>query len=216
MSEYIPLFLALAVLAVAPFAALMVTSFAKIVIVLGLLRQALGLQQVPPNMVLNGIALVMTVYVMAPVFMEVGDNIRSQGKTVMQFKSMDDLGGAFDAARAPLTAFLTKHSEIRDRKFFQNTASRLWPKERASQLREDDLLVLVPAFTVSELTTAFRIGFILFLAFLIVDLIVASVLLAMGMSMVSPTVVSIPFKLLLFVVLDGWARLLQGLVSGYA
>jgi type III secretion protein R len=207
MSEYIPLFLALAALSAAPFMALMVTSFAKIVVVLGLLRQALGLQQVPPNMVLNGIALVMTVYVMAPVFMEIGDNMRSQGKTVMQFKSMDDISGAFDAARAPLSVFLTKHSEIRDRKFFQTTAYKL---------REDDFLVLVPAFTVSELTAAFRIGFMLFLAFLIVDLIVASVLLALGMSMVSPTVVSIPFKLLLFVVLDGWARLLQGLVPGYA
>jgi type III secretion protein R len=216
MSEYIPLFLALAALSAAPFMALMVTSFAKIVVVLGLLRQALGLQQVPPNMVLNGIALVMTVYVMAPVFMEIGDNMRSQGKTVMQFKSMDDISGAFDAARAPLSVFLTKHSEIRDRKFFQTTAYKLWPKERAAQLREDDFLVLVPAFTVSELTAAFRIGFMLFLAFLIVDLIVASVLLALGMSMVSPTVVSIPFKLLLFVVLDGWARLLQGLVTGYA
>lgn len=215
MSEYLPLFVALGALAVLPFVALMVTSFAKIVIVLGLLRQALGLQQVPPNMVLNGIAIVLTLYVMAPVVMDAGDALRSREQSLSSIKKLEDLGGMYDSVAAPLRGFLLKHSETRDRKFFLRTAARLWPAERARNLQEEDMLVLVPAFTVSELSEAFRIGFILFLAFLIVDLIVANVLVAMGMSMVSPTLISVPFKLLLFVLLDGWARLLQGLVLGY-
>lgn len=215
MSEYLPILLAIGALAMLPFIALMVTSFAKFVIVLGLLRQALGLQQVPPNMVLNGIALVLTLYVMAPVAMEAGDNLRASGRGLGSFKTIEDIGGAYDAVSTPLRTFLMKHSEPRDRKFFLRTASRLWPAERASTLKEEDLLVVVPAFTVTELSEAFRIGFMLFLAFLVIDLIIANILLALGMSMVSPTIISVPFKLLLFVLLDGWARLLQGLVIGY-
>lgn len=215
MVEYMPVLIALGALALMPFVALMVTSFAKIVIVLGLLRQALGLQQVPPNMVLNGIALVMTLYVMAPVAMDAGDSLRGRGYSLSDMRRLEDVGVAYDAVAQPLREFLYEHSDPRDRKFFQRTAGRLWSQERARNLDERDMLVLVPAFTVSELTEAFRIGFILFLAFLIVDLIVANVLLALGMSMVSPTLISVPFKLLLFVVLDGWARLLQGLVLGY-
>ena len=215
MSEFLPILLALAGLALLPFVAMMVTSFAKFVIVLGLLRQALGLQQVPPNMVLNGIALVMSLYVMAPVMMQAGDNLRARGG-VPSFQKAEDLGAAYDAVATPLREFLLKHSEERDRLFFVRSAARLWPAARAEQLREDDMLVLVPGFTVSELTSAFKTGFILYLAFLLIDLIVANILLALGMSMVSPTIIAVPFKLLLFVALDGWARLLQGLVLGYA
>ncbi|WP_407924134.1 type III secretion system export apparatus subunit SctR [Piscinibacter terrae] len=215
MSEYLPILIAIGALALLPFVALMVTSFAKIVIVLGLLRQALGLQQVPPNMVLNGIALVLTVYVMAPVVMEASDRLRAEGHGLSSFKTVDDIGVGYDAVATPLRAFLQKHAEARDRKFFLRTAARLWPEERARNLKEDDMLVLVPAFTVTELGEAFRIGFVLFVAFLIIDLVVANILLALGMSMVSPTIISVPFKLLLFVMLDGWARLLQGLVLGY-
>jgi type III secretion protein R len=216
MSEFLPIILALAGLALLPFVALMVTSFAKFVIVLGLLRQALGLQQVPPNMVLNGIAMVMTLYVMAPVMMQAGDNLRERARGGAAFQKVEDISAAYDAVATPLREFLVKHSEERDRQFFMRSATRLWPAERAQQLRDDDMLVLVPGFTISELTAAFKTGFILYLAFLLVDLIVANILLALGMSMVSPTLISVPFKLLLFVALDGWARLLQGLVLSYA
>lgn len=216
MSEILPFLFMLLALSLAPFAALMVTSFAKIVIVLGLLRQALGLQQVPPNMVLNGIAIVLTVYVMAPVGMDAADAMKSRGVSAATIKSVSDVGVVFDAAAGPVRSFLLQHSDERDRRFFLRSAAKLWPAERAQALKEDDLLVLVPAFTVTELTEAFRIGFTLFLAFLIVDLVVANIVLALGMTMVSPTLISVPFKLLLFVVLDGWARLLQGLVTGYA
>lgn len=215
MTEYLPIMLAIGALAVLPFVALMVTSFAKTVVVLGLLRQALGLQQVPPNMVLNGIALILTLYVMTPVALDASDNLHKNGHTLSSFKTMEDIGIAYDAVAEPLRGFLFKHSELRDRRFFQRTATRLWPAERSRDLKENDLMVVIPAFVVTELTEAFRIGFMLFLAFLIVDLIVANILLAMGMSMVSPTIISIPFKILLLVALDGWARLLQGIVLGY-
>jgi type III secretion protein R len=215
MAEFLPLIVVLAALAVAPFAAIMVTSYAKIVIILGLLRQSLGLQQVPPNMVINGIAIVLTLYVMSPVGIEINDNLRSTGKSFSTLSKMEDFKSLLDAGEPPLVTFLSKHSTERDRLFFQRTAARLWPAGKAREAGEADLLVLVPAFTVSELTEAFKVGFMLFLAFLIVDLIVANVLLALGMSMVSPTLLSIPFKLLLFVMLDGWARLLQGVVLTY-
>jgi type III secretion protein R len=215
MTEFLPVIIAIGALALLPFVALMVTCFAKIVIVLGLLRQALGLQQVPPNMVLNGIALVLTIYVMAPVMMDGADSMKKDGRSISTLKSIEDMGKAYDAVSEPLRVFLEKHAEMRDRKFFQRTAVRLWPEEKSRNLKDNDMLVLVPAFIVTELSEAFRIGFVLFLAFLIVDLIVSVVLLSMGMSMVSPTIISVPFKILLFVVLDGWARLLQGLVLGY-
>ena len=216
MTEYLPIIIAIGALALLPFVALMVTSFAKIVIVLGLLRQALGLQQIPPNMVLNGIALILTIYVMAPVAMEASDNLQKNGQNISSFKTLNDIGGAYGSLSEPLRRFLVSHTELRDRKFFQRTATRLWPKERAASLKDDDMMVLIPAFVVTELTSAFRIGFILFLAFLLIDLIVANILLALGMSMVSPTIISVPFKILLFIVLDGWARLLQGIVLSYA
>jgi type III secretion protein R len=111
--------------------------------------------------------------------------------------------------------FLQKHTQERERQFFLKSASTIWPKERADKLRADDFMVMVPSFTLSELTRAFQIGFILYLVFVVVDLIVATVLLALGMSMISPTTISLPFKLLLFVMLDGWTRLIHGLVLSY-
>jgi type III secretion protein R len=118
-------------------------------------------------------------------------------------------------ARQPLQEFLGKHAQPREREFFVKSAVKLWPEAQARALRNDDLMVLVPAFTVSELTAAFKIGFIVYLAFVIVDLVVANVLVALGMMMFSPTVVSVPLKLLLFVLLDGWAKLIHGLILTY-
>ena len=120
-----------------------------------------------------------------------------------------------DAAAPPIRAFLMKHAPERERRFFVKSAGNLWPVERVQRLQADDLLVLVPSFAISELTRAFQIGFVLYLVFVVVDLIVATVLLALGMSMISPTTISLPFKLLLFVVLDGWTRLVHGLVMSY-
>lgn len=199
---------------VAPFAALMMTSYTKLVIVFGLLRAALGLQQTPPNMVLNGIAVILTIYIMAPVGMAIGDTLRGRALGVPG-QAAGDIAAVLDAARPPVRDFLLKHTRERERQFFLKSAAQVWPKERAAALAEDDLIVLVPSFALSELTRAFQIGFVIYLVFVVVDLIVATVLLALGMSMLAPTTVSLPFKLLLFVMLDGWARLVHGLVLSY-
>ena len=199
---------------VAPFVALMMTSYTKLVIVFGLLRTALGLQQTPPNMVLNGLAIILSIYIMAPIGMDIGDALRGHQFGV-KGESAQDVSAVLDAAKAPIKAFLQKHTHDRDRRFFLKSAENIWPKARAAALQPDDFLVLVPSFTLSELTRAFQIGFVLYIVFVVVDLIVATVLLALGMSMISPTTISLPFKLLLFVILDGWTRLIHGLVMSY-
>jgi type III secretion protein R len=197
----------------APFAALMVTSYTKLVIVFGLLRAALGLQQTPPNMVINGIAIILSVYIMAPIGMEATDMLK--GRSFSGKTSTGDVLAVFDAVKTPVKGFLQKHTIERERQFFHKTATSIWPKERAETLSVDDFMVLVPSFMLSELTRAFQIGFIIYLVFIVVDLIVATVLLSLGMSMISPTTISLPFKLLLFVTLDGWSRLVHGLVLSY-
>jgi type III secretion protein R len=201
-------------LAVLPFAAMVVTSYTKIAIVLGLLRNALGVQQVPPNMVLNGVAIILTCYIMAPVLMEAGDSMERSSRSA-RGGSTEQIMDAASAAREPFRRFLQKHANEREVQFFLRSATQIWLAEQAARLGKDDLIVLAPAFLLSELTAAFRIGFLLYLAFVVVDIVIANVLLAMGLSQVSPTSVAIPFKLLLFVSLDGWSRLVHGLVLSY-
>ena len=199
---------------VLPFVALMMTCYTKLVIVFGLLRTALGLQQTPPNIVLNGIAIILSVYVMKPVAMDIGDNFKLH-PPIASASAAEQIFSGLRAAEAPMTAFLKKHSRLRERQFFLRTAAQIWPPHRAQMLTEEDFMVLIPSFALSEITRAFQIGFVLYLVFVVVDLIVATVLLALGMSMISPSTVSLPFKLLLFVVLDGWTRLIQALVLSY-
>ncbi|MDO5626331.1 MAG: type III secretion system export apparatus subunit SctR [Pseudomonadota bacterium] len=200
------------VVALAPFVGVMVTSFTKIIVVLSLLRNALGLQQVPPNVVLNGMALVLTIYVMLPVGMDMAERARAVENPG---GSTEGLMAVADASKEPLRDFLVKHSTPAQRAFFLKTAQRNLSPERAAQLTERDFVIVVPAFTVSELSAAFQIGFLIFLPFLIIDLIVANILMAMGMMMLSPTTISLPFKLLLFVLVDGWVKLSHGLVLSY-
>ncbi|MCA8023432.1 type III secretion system export apparatus subunit SctR [Burkholderia metallica] len=195
-----------------PFVAMVVTSYAKVVVVLGLLRNALGVQQVPPNMVLNGIAILVSVYVMAPIGMMAAKTL--SGQSISPQSSQAVLQAA-DAAREPFRKFLIKHTQEREKRFFMRSASVVWPKEEAQALRETDLIVLAPAFTLTELTDAFKIGFLLYVTFIVIDLIIANVLLSMGLNQVSPTNVAIPFKLLLFVAMDGWSTLIHGLVLTY-
>lgn len=309
-------------LALAPFVAVMVTSFTKIVVVLSLLRNALGLQQVPPNVVINGLAIVLSIYVMYPVILDVNDAVqarlegrpppaavqrqidaRARQQAIREGRPIDvrpaattgadtaapppsspaaadalaaeaqaqgnagaqvdpmfaavrggssndprdtaapapqglaeevtrsaegaapaAASGSFDtnrmllmidAGKEPLRTFLIQHSSDAERAFFLRSVQRMLPPERRDGLTPDDFIVIVPAFTVSELTAAFQIGFLIFLPFLIIDLVVANILLALGMMMLSPTTVSLPFKLLLFVLIDGWAKLVHGLVLTY-
>jgi type III secretion protein R len=204
--------LTIVLLAMAPFAAAMVTSFTKIVVVLSLLRNALGLQQVPPNVVLNGMAMILTLYVMYPVGVQMKEGLQmsnpgSSGPVALM--------EGFEGAKEPLRAFLIRHSSPRERAFFLRTAQQSMPKDQGAQISEHDFLVVLPSFTVSELSAAFQIGFLVFLPFLVIDLVVSNILLSMGMQMLSPSTVSLPFKLLLFVLADGWVKLAHGLVLSY-
>jgi type III secretion protein R len=205
----------LGAVALLPFLALLVTSFTKIVVVLGLLRQALGLQQVPPNMVVNALALILSVYVMAPIGMHAADTLKEKLQGPISSRRFEDVTVIYQSISTPLRGFLQKHTTDHDRAFFVRSAAKLWPADEASQVHADDMLVLIPSFTLNELTSAFQIGFVIYLAFVVIDLIVGNVLLALGMQMLSPTTISTPFKLLLFVALDGWERLVHGLVLSY-
>jgi len=211
----VSLLLILLGMAALPFAAMVVTSYAKIVVVLGLLRNAIGVQQVPPNMVLNGIALIVSCYIMAPIIMD-ASNAMGLGRPLAGAPTgAQQMLAAVDTAREPFRRFLDKHAHEREKQFFLRSAELVWPAQQAKLLKKDDLLVLAPSFLLTEMAAAFRIGFLLYLAFIVVDIVIANVLLAMGLSQVTPTNVAIPFKLLLFVVLDGWSRLVHGLVLTY-
>jgi type III secretion protein R len=211
-SDPIVLIVVLIALSLAPFVAIMVTSFVKLVVVLRLLRNALGIQQIPPNMVLNGLATILSIYIMAPVAQKTYERLE---KVEHAPRTIREAGAIAKDAIEPLRGFLLRHASVRERRFFHRSASQLWSKEEAAGLTDDSLLVLLPAFTVSELTSAFKIGFLIYLPFIVIDLIVSNILMAMGMMMVSPTTISLPFKLLLFVLIDGWTRLVHGLMLTY-
>jgi type III secretion protein R len=194
-----------------PFAAVMATSFTKIVIVFALLKNAMGIPQIPPAMVTNGLALILTAFIMAPVLDKMIPSINATpGKQV----SMDP-AKVFSDTREPLREFLSKQTTEDQRQFFMTSATRIWPESMRAGLKSDHLLILLPSFTISEINKAFKIGFLIYLVFVIIDLVVANVLLALGMSMMQPTMVSAPLKLLLFLAVDGWNRLVQLLVLSY-
>ena len=205
----------LAAMGLAPFVVLMLTSFAKMSVVLSISRNALGSPSLPPTTVLTGLAVILSAHVMYPVAQDMYD----AGKAAYeQSNSADEFGSALHAgavAVSPLRAFLVKHGREEDRAMFLDLARQLRGEARAKEVSENDLVVVVPAFVISELKSAFQIGFLIFLPFLVVDMLVANVLMALGMSTLSPTQVSLPFKLLLFVMVDGWHLLAQGLVLGY-
>lgn len=201
-------------LAIAPFFAVMVTSFTKIVVTLSLLRNALGLQQVPPNIVLNGLALVLSLYVMYPVGQRMQAAVAQSHQTHVM-GSTTSLMDTANVAKEPLRDFLIKHSDPNERAFFLKTAQRVADPDRALDMSDRDFVVITPAFVVKELSLAFQIGFLIFLPFLVIDLVISNILLAMGMMMLSPTTISLPFKLLLFVLVDGWVKLAHGLVLSY-
>ncbi len=212
--------LALSLLSLLPFLLMMSTSFVKFSVVFAILRSALGLQQVPPPAVTTGLALVLTAYVMAPVGTQAYDAVQpllmeSSGQDVVSPGGAQMVLEAVSRAREPLRAFLFKHAHPKERAAFHQMALRMGPPSWKESLKDTDLLVLVPAFTVSELTEAFMIGFLIFLPFLVIDMVVSNLLLAMGMHMLSPVTISMPFKLLLFVLVDGWDLLVRGLVQGY-
>ncbi len=189
-----------------PAALLMMTGFTRIIIVLSLLRQALGTQSSPPNQVLVGLALFLTFFVMSPVL----DKVYSEAYQPLSENKIS-MQEALDKASAPLKAFMMKQTREGDLALFLKMAQT----EKMQTPDDVPLRVLVPAFMTSELKTAFQIGFAIFIPFLIIDMVVASVLMSMGMMMVSPAIVSLPFKLMLFVLVDGWQLLLGSLVQSF-
>jgi type III secretion protein R len=216
----IGLMLVLAALALLPFVLIMCTSFLKIVVVLSIVRNALGTPQIPPTQVLTGLAIILTAYVMAPtgaaIYREIGPVMdQGRGADLTSSASVDAMLAAADRAKEPARAFLVKHSRASDRASFLQLARRMRAPEDRASLGDRDFLVLAPSFVVSELTEAFQIGFLLFVPFLVLDMLVANLLLALGMQMLSPNTVSLPFKLLLFVLVDGWRLLTRGLIAGY-
>jgi type III secretion protein R len=199
-------------LGLVPFAVVTITAFMKIAVVMFLVRNALGVQQTPPNLVLYGIAIVLTVYLTAPVIGDVYARLTSPGYDYQQFSEWER---AAQDAREPVRDYLMRFTEEDERRFFLDATAKIWPPEARAQAKTDDLVILVPSFVISELTRAFEIGFLLYLPFIVIDLVISNILLAMGMMMVSPLVISVPFKLFLFVLVDGWSRLLHGLILSY-
>jgi len=208
----------LAGLALVPFFLVMVTSFVKIAVVLSILRTAIGVQQAPPNQVITALAMVLSMYVMAPVAIEAWEAAEPQvaemeaGKFDPTISNYQTLG---ESAMAPLRTFLLKHSDDEERVQLYELALQLRTEEQRKSVTPDDLLIVIPAFVLTELKEAFTIGFVLFVPFILVDLVVANILLSLGMHMLSPTTVSLPFKLLLFVLVDGWTLVIRGLLLGY-
>ncbi len=206
VSSAVQILVVLTVLSLAPAILLMLTSFTRIVIVLSLLRQAVGIQQLPPNQVIVGLSLFLTVFVMAPVGQEINRVAVEpyMGKQISQTE-------AFTRALEPLRAFMLRQTRQPDLALMVQLGKIPQPKT----VGDLPTHVLIPAFALSEIKTAFQMGFVLFVPFLIIDMVVASVLMSMGMLMLPPVMISLPFKLLLFVLADGWHLVIRALVAGY-
>ena len=260
-------------LSLLPFVAMIATSYLKIVVVMSLIRNALGIQSIPPNMVVNALAMILTFYIMAPIMGESWNIAKTElaktsGNATQQQSANWTIGplqsvaatnapaaaqtavaqaapaqsgqvtspqnvlktiptplvatnyffetDAVVKAAEPFRAFLAKHTTPRERAFFVHTAEQLWGKDgEPAKVDTESFYILIPSFCVSELTKAFQIGFLVYLPFIAIDIIVSNILLAMGMMMVSPVTISLPFKLLLFVMVNGWTLLIQGLIRGY-
>jgi len=196
----------LTILSLAPAILILMTSFTRLVVVFHFLRQAMGTQQSPPNQVLIGLSLFITFFVMSPVWQTVyGDALRPYLNKEASY------GEAFERAKAPVRKFMLQNTREKDIALFVKTAK----VKRPFTKQDVPLLVLIPAFVISELKTAFIIGFVLYVPFLVIDMVVASVLLSMGMMMLPPIMISLPFKLMLFVLVDGWNLVVGSLVNSF-
>lgn len=196
----------LTVLSLAPAILIMMTSFTRIIIVLAFVRNALGTQQIPPNQVLIGLALFLTLFTMAPTY----EKINTQAITPYMAGQLEQ-SVAMERGATPLKDFMLKQTREKDLNLFINMSHI----EKPANQEELSLGVLIPAFTISELKTAFQMGFYIFLPFLVIDIVVASTLMSMGMFMVSPIMISLPFKILLFVMTDGWFLISKSLLESY-
>ncbi|KIO62541.1 flagellar type III secretion system pore protein FliP [Caldibacillus thermoamylovorans] len=206
VSTSVKLLLLLTVLTIAPSILIMVTSFTRIVIVLSFVRTGLGTQQTPPNQVIIGLSLFMTFFIMAPTFSQVNDEALKP-----LFNNEINLEEAYSKAVVPFKEFMSKYTRQEDLALFLEYTGA----EPPESVEDIALSALVPAFTISELKTAFQIGFMIFIPFLVIDMVVASVLMSMGMMMLPPVMISLPFKILLFVLVDGWHLVVKSLLQTF-
>jgi type III secretion protein R len=198
-------------LALIPFVVVMVTCYTKLIVILMLLRNAMGLQNVPPTFALNGITLLLSLFIMAPVL----QTSYAYLKTWNPARDGRDIIAQFEPAFAPFSEFMLAHSSEKDRAFYTSAAAEIWKGKEVPKVTEQNPFILIPAFVTGELTRAFEAGFLLFLPFLVIDLVVAASLSAMGMQMVQPTAIGLPLKVLLFVQVDGWRLILNSLILSY-
>jgi type III secretion protein R len=208
------LILALGVATILPFAFMTLTAFVKISTVLQIVRGAIGAQNVPSNTLIMALAAALTLVAMAPV----GSRIADRAAPLLEKPERDTAGwviGMVEVTREPLRDFLAANGSPRERERFYDLARASRPEPERASVGRRDFMIVIPAFVVTELIEAFALGFAIYLPFLIIDLVVSNVLLALGMQMMSPNQVSLPFKLLLFVAIDGWGLLAQALVTGY-
>jgi len=206
VSTAVKLFLLLTVLSVAPGILILMTSFTRIVIVLSFVRTSLATQQMPPNQVIIGLSLFLTFFIMAPTFHQVND----QALTPL-FDNKITLEQAYDKASVPFKEFMSKYTREKDLQLFLDYSHAKQPKK----IEDVPMTALVPAFAISEIKTAFQIGFMIFIPFLVIDMVVASVLMSMGMMMLPPVMISLPFKILLFVLVDGWYLVVKSLLESF-
>jgi type III secretion protein R len=210
--------LAVGALTLLPFVFMTTTSFVKIAVVFSILKNALGAGEVPSGTVIASLAAILTLYVMAPVGSQIAREAAPAAAAIdvqNPLADLDALRAAIEAGARPLMRFLDRNAGDREQALFFDLARSAREPDQRGEVAEDDFLVLLPAFLVTELSEAFQIGFLVFLPFLIVDLVVSNVLMSLGMSSLNPTQVSMPFKLLLFVLVDGWYLLARALVLGY-
>lgn len=208
----IGLIVTVASLSLIPLIAVTATSFLKISAVLIILRNAIGIQQVPSNMVMYGIAMVLSLLIMGSVLKDAGNRFAPNGQ--MPVTGVEVLE-SINAAVPPFKQFMLQHTNPDYLQSFFETAQRFEQKYNSAPVEKDDIFVVLPAFVASELSEAFRIGLYLYLPFVIIDLAVSSALMALGMMMVSPMSLTVPAKIVLFVAVEGWAKVLQGLVNSY-
>ncbi|MBW3113858.1 MULTISPECIES: flagellar type III secretion system pore protein FliP [Bacillaceae] len=206
VSTSVKLLLLFTVLSLAPSILILMTSFTRIMIVLSFVRTSLATQQMPPNQVLIGLSLFLTFFIMAPTFQEVNDEALTP-----LFNEEINLEQAYDKASIPFKEFMSKQTRQKDLELFLEYSGA----ERPESVKDIPLTSLVPAFALSEIKTAFQIGFMIFIPFLVIDMVVASVLMSMGMMMLPPVMISLPFKILLFVLVDGWYLVIKSLLQSF-
>lgn len=200
----------ISILSLLPIIFVMTSSFIKISMVMLLTRESLGVQQIPPNIVIYSLSIILSFYVMGPVY---NSSLKSMSATAPTSATMllEDLRvSSLDTKK-----FLLKHTPKPQQEFFYQSLKEFWTPDMVKMVKKDDLIILIPAFMVSEITNAFKIGFLIYLPSVIIDVIISNILMAMGMMMMSPQTISLPIKLLLFVTLDGWSRLIHALFGSY-